>query len=40
MAHFAKVTDGTVTQVIVAEQDFINSGAICVIKNKYINFDF
>lgn len=28
MAHFAKVENGTVTQVIVAEQDFINSGAV------------
>ena len=28
MAHFAKVEDGIVTQVIVAEQDFINSGAV------------
>ena len=28
MAHFAKVNNGTVTQVIVAEQDFINSGAV------------
>lgn len=26
MAHFAKVEDGIVTQVIVAEQDVINSG--------------
>ena len=25
MGHFAKVVDGTVTQVIVAEQDFIDS---------------
>ena len=25
MSHFAKVVDGIVTQVIVAEQDFINS---------------
>ena len=25
MAHFAKVEDGTVTNVIVADQDFINS---------------
>ena len=28
MAHFAKVNDGIVTKVIVAEQDFINSGAV------------
>jgi len=28
MGHFARVQDGTVTQVIVAEQDFINTGAI------------
>ena len=29
MAHFAKLDNtGTVTQVIVAEQDFINSGAV------------
>ena len=28
MSHFAKVEDGVVTQVIVAEQDFINSGAV------------
>lgn len=28
MSHFAKVENGTVTQVIVAEQDFINSGAV------------
>lgn len=27
MSHFAKVENGIVTQVIVAEQDFINSGA-------------
>jgi len=26
MAHFAKVEDGVVTQVIVAEQDIIDSG--------------
>lgn len=26
MAHYAKVEDGIVTQVIVAEQDFIDSG--------------
>lgn len=26
MAHFAKVEDGIVTQVIVAEQDMIDSG--------------
>jgi len=28
MAHFAKVENGIVTQVIVADQDFINSGAV------------
>ena len=28
MAHFAKVENGIVTQVIVAEQEFINSGAV------------
>ena len=29
MAHFAKIDkDNIVTQVIVAEQDFINSGAV------------
>ena len=28
MAHFAKVENGIVTQVIVAEQDFIDSGAV------------
>lgn len=28
MAHFAKVENGIVTQVIVAEQEFIDSGAI------------
>ena len=28
MAHFAKVENGTVTQLIVAEQDFIDSGAV------------
>lgn len=28
MAHFAKVENGTVTQVIVADQDFIDSGAV------------
>lgn len=28
MAHFAKVENGLVTQVIVAEQDFIESGAV------------
>jgi hypothetical protein len=28
MAHYAKVENGIVTQVIVAEQDFINSGAV------------
>ena len=28
MSHFAKVENGIVTQVIVAEHDFINSGAV------------
>jgi hypothetical protein len=28
MSHFAKVENGIVTQVIVAEQDFINSGVL------------
>ena len=28
MAHFAKLNNNTVTEVIVAEQDFINSGAV------------
>jgi hypothetical protein len=28
MGHFAKVENGVVTQVIVAEQDFINTGAV------------
>jgi hypothetical protein len=28
MSHFAQVIDGIVAQVIVAEQDFINSGAV------------
>ena len=28
MAHFAKVVDGIVTQVIVAEQNFIDSGIV------------
>jgi len=28
MAHFAKVINGIVENVIVAEQDFINSGAV------------
>lgn len=28
MSHFAQVIDGIVVQVIVAEQDFINSGAV------------
>lgn len=28
MAHFAKVENGLVTEVIVAEKDFIDSGAI------------
>jgi len=28
MAHFAKVEDSIVTNVIVAEQDFINSGVV------------
>ena len=28
MSHFAKVENGTVTQVIVAEQDFIDAGHV------------
>ena len=28
MSHFAKVIDGVVTEVIVSEKDFINSGAV------------
>ena len=28
MAHFAKIDNNIVTEVIVAEQDFINSGAV------------
>jgi len=32
MAHFAKVVDGIVTQVIVAEQDFIDSGVVGDVK--------
>ena len=28
MGHFAKVIDGIVQEVIVAEQDFIDSGAV------------
>ena len=28
MSHFAKVENGIVTQVIVAEQNFINTGAV------------
>jgi len=28
MSHFAKVENGIVTQVLVAEQDFINTGAM------------
>jgi hypothetical protein len=28
MAHFAKIENGLVTQVIVAEEDFINTGAL------------
>lgn len=28
MAHFAKIENGIVTQVIVAEQDFIDSGLV------------
>jgi hypothetical protein len=28
MSYFAKVIDGIVVEVIVAEQDFINSGAV------------
>ena len=28
MSHFAKLNNNTVTEVIVSEQDFINSGAV------------
>ena len=28
MSHFAKIENGVVTQIIVAEQDFIDSGAV------------
>ena len=28
MSHYAKIEDGIVTQVIVAERDFIDSGAV------------
>jgi hypothetical protein len=28
MSHFAKVIDGVVTEVIVSEKDFINSGTV------------
>ena len=28
MSHFAKIQNGVVTEVIVAEQDFINSGLV------------
>jgi len=28
MAHFAKLNNNTVTEVLVAEQDFINSGVV------------
>ena len=28
MSHFAEVIDGKVVRVIVAEQDFIDSGAV------------
>ena len=28
MAHFAKLNNDTVTEIIVAEQDFINSGKV------------
>lgn len=28
MSHFAKIENGVVTQIIVAEQDFINSGHV------------
>jgi hypothetical protein len=28
MAHFAKLNNNTVTEVLVSEQDFINSGAV------------
>jgi hypothetical protein len=33
MAHFAKIENGIVTTVIVAEQDFIDSGAVGDPKN-------
>lgn len=33
MSHFAEVIDGTVQRVIVAEQDFIDSGAVGDPKN-------
>jgi hypothetical protein len=33
MAHFAKIENGTVITVIVAEQDFIDSGAVGDPKN-------
>jgi hypothetical protein len=33
MSHFAKIENGIVTSVIVAEQDFINSGAVGDPKN-------
>ena len=33
MSHFAEVIDGKVVRVIVAEQDFINSGAVGDKKN-------
>jgi hypothetical protein len=28
MSHFAKVIDGIVTEIIVSEKDFINSGSV------------
>ena len=35
MSHFAKVVDGIVTQVIVAEQDFINTQEGVWIQTSY-----
>ena len=37
MSHFAKVIDGIVQQVIVAEQDFIDSGAVGDSNNWTLN---
>lgn len=37
MSHFAKVENGIVTQVIVAEQDFIDSG---VVGNNWIQTSY